>query len=154
MQEAYNDEHGITPQSIVKAIDEVMSSVYERDYMTPAATVDGTERFQTQAELDAHIAVAAGRDARGGRQPRLREGRDAARRDQAPAQPRAGLAAGRRGGPDRRVLPFIENWLKKAALEVQEYVRLVAAALRGVVHAAASTATTSSSSSTRSASGR
>ena len=29
-------EHGITPQSIVKQIDEVMSSVYERDYMTPA----------------------------------------------------------------------------------------------------------------------
>ena len=37
MQEAYNVEHGITPQSIVKSIDEVMSSVYERDYLTPAA---------------------------------------------------------------------------------------------------------------------
>ena len=33
-----------------------MSSVYERDYMTPAAVRDGAERFQTQAELDAHIA--------------------------------------------------------------------------------------------------
>src|SRR5216110_1792244 len=42
VQEAYNTEHGITPQSIVRAIDEVMSSVYERDYMTPAATLDGT----------------------------------------------------------------------------------------------------------------
>ena len=28
LQEAYNREHGITPQSIVKQIDEVMSSVY------------------------------------------------------------------------------------------------------------------------------
>ncbi len=54
-QEAYNVEHGITPQSIVKQIDEVMSSVYERDYMTPAADRDGTERFKTQAELDAYL---------------------------------------------------------------------------------------------------
>jgi excinuclease ABC subunit B len=55
LQEAYNQEHGITPQSIVKQIDEVMSSVYERDYFTPAATLDGTERFHNQQQLDAHI---------------------------------------------------------------------------------------------------
>jgi excinuclease ABC subunit B len=56
LQHAYNIEHGITPQSIVKQIDEVMSSVYERDYMTPAILRDGTEPFRTQGELDAHIA--------------------------------------------------------------------------------------------------
>jgi excinuclease ABC subunit B len=56
LQEAYNREHNITPQSIVKAIDEVMSSVYERDYVTPAATIDGSERFHNQQQLDAHIA--------------------------------------------------------------------------------------------------
>src|ERR1700716_286704 len=56
IQTAYNVEHGITPQSIVKAIDEVMSSVYERDYLTPAATIDGTERFHNQQQLDAHLA--------------------------------------------------------------------------------------------------
>jgi excinuclease ABC subunit B len=55
IQEAYNVEHGITPQSIIKSIDEVMSSVYERDYMTLAEPRDGTEVFKTQAELDQYI---------------------------------------------------------------------------------------------------
>ena len=55
IQAAYNVEHHITPQSIVRAIDEVMSSVYERDYLTPAATIDGTERFHNQQQLDAHL---------------------------------------------------------------------------------------------------
>jgi excinuclease ABC subunit B len=55
IQSAYNVEHDITPQSIVRAIDAVMSSVYERDYLTPAATVDGTERFHNQQQLDAHL---------------------------------------------------------------------------------------------------
>src|SRR5258707_1726230 len=56
VQEAYNVEHNITPQSIIRAIDEAMSSVYERYYLTPAATLDGTERFHTQQQLDAYIA--------------------------------------------------------------------------------------------------
>ncbi|MBS1818845.1 MAG: excinuclease ABC subunit UvrB [Acidobacteria bacterium] len=57
MQQAYNEAHGITPQSVVRQIDEVMSSVYERDYMTtPVLVRDGAEVFRTQAELDAHLA--------------------------------------------------------------------------------------------------
>src|SRR2546421_1073378 len=55
LQQAYNEEHGITPQSIVKQIDDVMSSVYERDYVTLPAAGNGAERFRTQAELDAFI---------------------------------------------------------------------------------------------------
>jgi excinuclease ABC subunit B len=55
IQEAYNQAHGITPQSIIKQIDDVLSSVYERDYVTPAAVADGSERFRTQAQLDAYL---------------------------------------------------------------------------------------------------
>jgi excinuclease ABC subunit B len=53
LQAAYNVEHNITPESVVRSIDEVMSSVYERDYMTPVR--EPREAFRTQAELDAEI---------------------------------------------------------------------------------------------------
>ncbi len=55
IQQAYNEAHGITPQSIVKQIDEVMSSVYERDYSDLSSALRPAERFRTQVDLDAHI---------------------------------------------------------------------------------------------------
>ena len=55
LQAAYNAEHGITPESVVRQIDDVMSSVYERDYQVGPELGEPRETLCTQAELDAEI---------------------------------------------------------------------------------------------------
>ena len=55
-QEAYNEEHGITPASIISAIDMGLAGILKADYVDLTAAADEMPEFATQAELDVHIS--------------------------------------------------------------------------------------------------
>jgi excinuclease ABC subunit B len=57
IQQAYNQEHGITPQSIVRPLEMSLAAIIEADYTNlTAAESDGLPEFKSQDELDVHIA--------------------------------------------------------------------------------------------------
>jgi excinuclease ABC subunit B len=57
IQEAYNTEHGITPESIIRPLDMTLVAIVGADYADlTSVEADGIPDFKSQEELDAYIA--------------------------------------------------------------------------------------------------
>jgi len=56
IQQAYNDENGITPQSIVRPVEMSLAQIVEADYVDVADVAEGMPEFKSQEELDGYIA--------------------------------------------------------------------------------------------------
>jgi excinuclease ABC subunit B len=56
LQEAYNREHGITPESILRPVEMSLAQIVQADYADFSQPSDGVPDFKSQEELDAYIA--------------------------------------------------------------------------------------------------
>ncbi len=55
-QVAYNEEHGITPQTVIRALNDSLATVLKADYADLTEEDAALPEFSTQAELDHHIS--------------------------------------------------------------------------------------------------
>ena len=55
IQSAYNEEHGITPESIVRPLDMTLVAVANADYADLTNEAEGMPEFRSQEELDTYI---------------------------------------------------------------------------------------------------
>jgi excinuclease ABC subunit B len=55
IQQAYNEENGITPQSIVRPVMMELASIVQADYVDITEPAEGVPEFKTQEDLDAFI---------------------------------------------------------------------------------------------------
>src|SRR5947209_3838333 len=56
IQRAYNEEHGITPESIIRPLTMELASIVDADYADLASAAEGIPDLKSQEELDAYIA--------------------------------------------------------------------------------------------------
>jgi excinuclease ABC subunit B len=57
IQQAYNEENGITPESIIRPLDMTLAAIVGADYTDLTTSEDeGVPEFKTQEELDAYLA--------------------------------------------------------------------------------------------------
>jgi excinuclease ABC subunit B len=55
IQRAYNEEHDITPQSIIRPLSMSLAGIAESDYVDLTQEADGIPEFKNQEELDVYI---------------------------------------------------------------------------------------------------
>jgi excinuclease ABC subunit B len=56
VQRAYNEEHGITPTSVIRPTDMSLAQILKADYADLTEEADEMPEFKSQDELDLYIA--------------------------------------------------------------------------------------------------
>jgi excinuclease ABC subunit B len=55
IQQAYNQQHGIVPQTIIRPVAMSLAGIAESDYVDVTEAADGLPEFKSQDELDAYV---------------------------------------------------------------------------------------------------